>query len=237
MDIVPVLDLMGGVVVHARRGVRKDYRPIVSRLCRGSDPLAIAGALIAAHGFHTLYVADLDAIAGAAPHIAVVAALLRRHAGVGLWIDHGARADYRRQLAAWRDRIAWVYGSESLKDARRLGSRARGATQTPILSLDWRGGRLLGPARLLAAHAGWPERVIALDLDRVGSGRGPDLDLLRRLVALAPAHRFYAGGGVRDARDLDALRRAGAAGALVATALHDGRLDAAALRAYGAGGR
>jgi phosphoribosylformimino-5-aminoimidazole carboxamide ribotide isomerase len=35
---------------------------------------------------------------------------------------------------------------------------------------------------------------------------------------------IYAGGGVRDDADLRALESAGAAGALVATALHEGRI-------------
>jgi phosphoribosylformimino-5-aminoimidazole carboxamide ribotide isomerase len=35
---------------------------------------------------------------------------------------------------------------------------------------------------------------------------------------------IYAGGGVRDGDDLRALEAAGATGALVATALHDGRI-------------
>ncbi|MFW6184077.1 MAG: HisA/HisF-related TIM barrel protein, partial [Chloroflexota bacterium] len=44
-----------------------------------------------------------------------------------------------------------------------------------------------------------------------------------------PALSYYAGGGVRGPADLDALARAGAAGALVATAFHHGTLTAADL--------
>ncbi|MDE2121341.1 MAG: histidine biosynthesis protein, partial [Betaproteobacteria bacterium] len=42
--------------------------------------------------------------------------------------------------------------------------------------------------------------------------------------------RWYAAGGVRDAADLLELRELGLHGALLASALHDGRLDAAQLR-------
>ena len=42
----------------------------------------------------------------------------------------------------------------------------------------------------------------------------------------APAHKLYAAGGVRDRADLIALREAGIDGALIASALHDGRVVA-----------
>jgi phosphoribosylformimino-5-aminoimidazole carboxamide ribotide isomerase len=44
------------------------------------------------------------------------------------------------------------------------------------------------------------------------------------LAEALPDVAIYSGGGVRDNADLLALESAGAAGALVATALHDGRL-------------
>ena len=70
-----------------------------------------------------------------------------------------------------------------------------------------------------------------LDLARVGSGEGPDVTLLGELHARFPDVELLAGGGVRHAADLRALAGAGAAGALVATALHGGAIGADELRA------
>ena len=64
--------------------------------------------------------------------------------------------------------------------------------------------------------------LIVLDLARVGSGAGPDVGAVARIHAAFPDLELLAGGGVRDAGDLRALRAAGAAGALVSTALHGG---------------
>jgi len=64
--------------------------------------------------------------------------------------------------------------------------------------------------------------VIVLDLARVGSGAGFDVELIAALHAAFGELELLAGGGVRDVSDLRALRDAGAAGALVATALHRG---------------
>ena len=78
-----------------------------------------------------------------------------------------------------------------------------------------------------------PRRVVAMTLARVGSGEGPDLLRLAAIKALAgPNRAVYAAGGVRDTGDLDALVTQGIAGALVATSLHDGRIEAATLARF-----
>ena len=100
-----------------------------------------------------------------------------------------------------------------------------------MLSLDFRGDAFQGPSEILAEPGLWPRRVIAMTLARVGSGAGPDLTRLAAIRSVAGGRELYAAGGVRDAADLFALKRAGAAGALIATALHDGRLGRADLEA------
>ena len=95
-----------------------------------------------------------------------------------------------------------------------------------VLSLDFRRAEFLGSPLLLAERMSWPDRVIAMTLDRVGSGEGPDVQRLGQIAAAAGLRRVYAAGGLRDAADLNAARAAGAAGALVATALHTGQIKA-----------
>ena len=62
MQIIPVIDLLGGQVVRGIGGRRSEYRPIESQLVAGSDPGAIATAFVEHFGATTCYVADLDAI-------------------------------------------------------------------------------------------------------------------------------------------------------------------------------
>ena len=73
--------------------------------------------------------------------------------------------------------------------------------------------------------------MIVIDLMRVGTSVGLDLNLIRRLRAAVPAVTLLAGGGVRGKEDLSRLADTGCDGVLVATALHDGRLSAADVRA------
>jgi phosphoribosylformimino-5-aminoimidazole carboxamide ribotide isomerase len=66
--------------------------------------------------------------------------------------------------------------------------------------------------------------LIVMTLARVGTGGGPDLAKIGGIVRRAGDRRVYAAGGVRGLPDLLALRDIGAAGALVATALHRGQI-------------
>jgi phosphoribosylformimino-5-aminoimidazole carboxamide ribotide isomerase len=72
--------------------------------------------------------------------------------------------------------------------------------------------------------------VIVLDLARVGEATGPDVAMVTRVRASAPGTTLIAGGGIRDLADLVRLAEAGCDGALVATALHDGRIGAEDVR-------
>jgi phosphoribosylformimino-5-aminoimidazole carboxamide ribotide isomerase len=227
MRIVPVLDLKGGVVVHARRGQRADYAPLRSSLVDGCEPVAVAQALRAAAHTSTLYVADLDAIAGAPADVQTLAAL---SAVAELWVDAGAITPERAAALAVAGVSRNVVGTES------LGPGAVDDTDKPprVLSVDLRDGKLISPRRELAgrgpgaavplATALGVRELLVIDLVRVGSGSGPPLDAVAELAAALPGVAIYAGGGVRDDADLRALEAAGAAGALVATALHGGRI-------------
>jgi phosphoribosylformimino-5-aminoimidazole carboxamide ribotide isomerase len=225
MRIVPVLDLQGGVVVHARRGDRAGYAPLCSPLVEGSEPVVVAAALCAHAGSERLYVADLDAITGAPADVET----LRRLAGVAeLWVDAGATTAAQAAALDSAGAARNVIGTESLTDA----GYDSGVRPAPVLSVDLRDGLLISPRSELAGRG--PEAGVALarelgvrellviDLARVGSRAGPPLDAVATLARALPDVDVYAGGGVRDDRDLDALARAGAAGALVATALHEG---------------
>jgi len=227
MLVIPVVDLMAGQVVHARRGERTTYRPLQSRLAPSSDPLAVIAALLALAPFPTIYVADLDAIQRRGDHRGLLDRIQAEFPALGVWLDagFGAAADLRE----WsRERRTPVIGSESVASLDALAALRRAAPDA-ILSLDTRGGERLGPAPLFDSPELWPERVIVMTLDRVGAGEGPSLERLRSTLAQAPEKRIVAAGGVRDAHDLDRLEAMGIRAVLAASAIHDGTLDRAAL--------
>ena len=227
-----MLDLLSGQVVRAVRGERSAYRPIVSGLAPGSDPLVITQALLArcarAGAAPLLYIADLDAIQGRAGHAAVLARLLEAVPALTLWLDGGFAdvAGARAALAALGGhaaRVRPVFGSESLRDVSAL--QALRAEPGAILSLDSRQSQAMDPGGSWDRPGLWPDTVIVMTLDRVGAASGPDLELFAALRAKAPGRRWVGAGGVRSAADLVAASQAGASAWLIASALHDGTLD------------
>jgi phosphoribosylformimino-5-aminoimidazole carboxamide ribotide isomerase len=230
VEIIPVLDLMHGQVVHARRGERAHYRPIVSSLCTSAEPVAVLEALLQLHPFRSVYLADLDAILGRSERDFPAETLARRFPHIRFWVDQGLRTSPRPLGAALSNRLE-VVGSESLHDGWREKLAARPAPF--ILSLDFGAAGFLGPRELLESPALWPELVILMALARVGSQAGPDIALLEHYLRTCPANRFIAAGGVRNAEDLWRLEKAGASGVLLASALHDGSIGCADLSEFG----
>ena len=223
MELIPVIDLMGGAVVHARRGARAAYRPIETPLSASAAPQDVAEGLLALGAFRTLYIADLDAIAGGRGHDAVLEALAVRHPGLALWVDAGevSATALARRVAGGPGRP--VIGSESLADIGE--AEAALASGAGLLSLDYGPEGPRGPSELHADAGLWPDAVIVMTLARVGAGQGPDMERLSAILARAEGRRVYAAGGVRDVGDLHHLAELGVAGVLLASALHDGRLS------------
>ncbi|HEY2158283.1 MAG TPA: HisA/HisF-related TIM barrel protein [Isosphaeraceae bacterium] len=233
--IIPVLDVLHGRAVHARGGRREDYRLLHSLLRQGSDPVALAAALRDAWRTGELYLADLDAIAGAAPAIGLYQELARL--GLATWIDAGLRdaTGVKPLLDAGVSRV--VVGLETLAGSEFLTRivEVAGASQV-VFSLDLRDGQAIvasganwetvDPRQIArrAVEAGYAT-IIILDLGRVGTGRGVGtLDLLRDMVTKYPRVEWVVGGGVSGNADVEALWRAGAAAVLVGSAIHDGRM-------------
>jgi HisA/HisF family protein len=222
VNILPVLDLLGGVVVRARMGERHRYQPIASPLSPTSDPADVMRGLLSVHPFTTVYLADLDAIQGTGDNDKTVHRLRAEFPWLTLWVDNGVASIHsaRWWLEAGFGHL--VIGSESQRDMTLV--RHMAGDDRTVLSLDFRGDAFQGPPALLDEVDAWPRTLIVMTLARVGSGAGPDLDRLCSIRTMAAGRDVYAAGGVRDAGDLATLRRAGIAGALVATSLHDGRL-------------
>lgn len=212
--VVGVIDLKDGTAVHAVRGERERYRAL-------GDPLSIA------RGFQLeeLYVADLDAITGAGDNDEVIRALARE---ARVMADSGVCEPVRARALLELGVHRVVVGTETLAEADALD----GLLPEAVLSVDLRDGRTLALDPRLAGlpaldavarlHRSGLREAIVLDLSRVGSGAGPDVELIAEIHAAFPDLELLAGGGVRDIGDLRALSDAGAAGALVATALHRG---------------
>jgi phosphoribosylformimino-5-aminoimidazole carboxamide ribotide isomerase len=220
---------MGGKVVRARLGDRASYRPIDTPLSRTSCAVDVVRGLCTVYPFPTLYVADLDAIQSKGDNLAAIRRIRANFPGLRIWVDNGAAEPSALDAVVGAGLGEAVIGSESQRDSALI-ARHRDSAEI-VLSLDFRGEAFLGPTEILADPDLWPRRVIVMTLGRVGSGAGPDLKRLEAIRSVAGGRELYAAGGVRDAVDLSAVKAAGAAGVLIATALHNGRIVRADLEA------
>lgn len=239
--LLPVIDLKGGLVVRGVAGNRKEYRPVVSSLAAEPTPAAVADAFAKELGAVDVYVADLDAIAGAEPDWRSLANISQ--AGLRIWLDCGVGSVGRAtSLVEFAERVgsfeAIIVGLESTPDDVTLREvlRAVGA-ELGVFSLDlkhgvplstsptWQSQRPVEIARA-AAEVGF-RRMVVLDLAQVGVEGGPSVALLcHELHAALPHMELIAGGGVRHAEDAAVLMAAGCRRVLVASALHSGVLRA-----------
>jgi phosphoribosylformimino-5-aminoimidazole carboxamide ribotide isomerase len=234
--VLGVVDVRNGLAVRARGGRRDEYAPIgrvAGEVIPLGDAVALARTYVERLEVSGLYVADLDAIEGRAPHDAVTRTIAS--IGAPLWLDAGIASvdDARRALDVGATRL--IVGLETLPSFQvlELIGREAGADRV-VFSLDLRDGQPIATAPSLAQQR--PEDLLAravdagagaaivLDLACVGTSQGLDLQLIGRLKAVSRSVRLFAGGGVRGIQDLERLRSAGCDGALVASALLDGQL-------------
>lgn len=232
MDVIPVLDLMNGRVVHGVQGEREHYRPIQSILTPSSEPLTVAEVLKREMGSRACYIADLDAIRGCGDHEKTIRTLADR-IELDLWVDAAIvePASASRLLDAGATRV--VVGSETLPSLETLRTiRNSVLPERMLFSLD------VGPDGVLSSCTALQglqpiealdllvqeglSQVILLTLNLVGTGSGPDWTILEAARTAFPSLSLIAGGGVRNPEDMWKLAEMGVDGALVATAFHRG---------------
>lgn len=213
MKIIPVIDLKDSVVVHAQQGMREQYQPISTHLCQSSDIYRVIEAFLEIYDFDTIYIADLNAITHQGDHDRLITDVLTSFPHLLFWIDRG----YQR-FKKHSDNYMPVLGSECYSDKTVLELKA--FNKHFILSLDYSISEALGAKSLFSDQDLWPDTIIIMTLNRVGSHQGPDLDKLSWFCRQYPHKQFIAAGGIRNTADLQALKQVGVQQALIASALH-----------------
>jgi len=241
VKIIPVIDILEGRVVHAVRGRRKEYQPLKSNLCASTDPVDVAAALKAL-GFSKLYVADLDAILRGKANFAVFKNIADEM-GLELMVDAGINTLEKAENVLKNHVSKIIIGTETLPSVSLVTEAVKlFGSEKVVVSLDLMGDRVLSgfelgalkePLALLRKFQGaGVSQVIVLDLARVGSGEGVNMQFLKEVVSAIKTEVFV-GGGLRDVTDLVELKNIGVSGVLLATALHSGKISLKALKQAG----
>jgi phosphoribosylformimino-5-aminoimidazole carboxamide ribotide isomerase len=235
-ELLPAIDLVGGRVVRLRQG---DFAQETSY---GDDPPAVARAFADA-GAEWLHVVDLDGARDGEPRqLQLIADVVQEVYGrMRVEIGGGLRSAEAVAGALGTGAARAVVGTAALRDPSfALDLVARHGPRRIVASIDVRGGLALGEGWREGAHglpaadavamlaAAGIETFEVTAIERDGLLEGPDLALLRSLVALGRG-RIIASGGVSSVADVIATQAAGCAGAIVGRALYEGRVALAAL--------
>jgi phosphoribosylformimino-5-aminoimidazole carboxamide ribotide isomerase len=226
MQLIPVIDLLNGTVVHAKKGDRKNYQPIQSLISDSSDPMDVVTALLQYYPFQQLYIADLNAIQKIGDtNFKVIHSIAQRYPALKLWIDAGI--NNTAELASWsHSNFNVILGSENFSDLDNFLEIKKHLGADFVLSLDFMPDGYCGPSALIENANYWPENVILMSLADVGANQGPNLVLLAKFKTYSEKFNLYSAGGVRNIDDLNLLKTAGIHGTFIASALHSKQISA-----------
>ncbi len=233
MELYPAIDLRGGKVVQLTQG---DF---ARERIHGDDPVAVAQAFVAA-GARWIHAVDLDAARSGEPvNRHLIAAIA---AGVDVPVQAGGGVRSAEAAAALADvgvaRV--IMGTAAMEDPDLVATIA--SRQPVALGLDVRGREVAVRGWAQGSGIEWPEAlrrlaeagaeaVVVTQIEVEGLMGGPDTTGLAEVVA-ATSLDVIASGGVGTLADLLALDDVVAAGrrlagAIVGTAIYEGRVDVA----------
>ncbi len=223
------MDLLDGVVVHAKRGEREKYVPIhrFSSIVTSSDPARVLETIKP----NEVYIADLNRLMSTGNNRPILKDLRTRNMDLRIMLDYAVKGmeDLKEAVdAEMADKF--VLGTETISLELLEEASKSDIINDISISLDLFNNEVLtsdtkmkiDPLRLIKELNKFPVRdVIVLELNRVGTKSGIDFEFLARAVELSE-HDILCGGGVRNCEDVHKMAAIGVKGALVATAVHDG---------------
>lgn len=221
MKIIPVLDLKGGIVVHARQGLRKNYQAIQSRLHPNSRAEDFIKIFINDFSIDTIYIADLDAITNTGDNFHYIQTLLKRFPSIQFYLDAGISL-FKQSILDF-NQCRPIIGTETHFNIETL-INIKEQYENLILSLDFKDDAFWGIKDILETPAIWPDDVIVMNLDQVGTQQELPLQRLEYIQSLNHKKRIFFAGGIRNIYDLKILQKKGVYAALLATALHNGSI-------------
>ena len=245
MRVIGVVDLLDGRAVHARAGRRESYAP-VQTVARSSSTPATRSRSRATTSTNSASPSCTSRTStpswAVLPQDTIVTPLAAL--GAPLWLDAGVSSADRARHALDLGASHVVVGLETLASYDALGRdlrRRSAARASPSASICATASRSSLRARLVvgrncrragrrctprAPRTPASARSSCSTWRVSAPARGSTFALIARVRDAAPGLMLLAGGGVRGLDDLARLADAGCDGALVATALHDGRLGA-----------
>ncbi len=241
MQLLPAIDIRGGRCVRLLKGdFDRETRYDV-------DPIELAQRY-AGLGAKWLHVVDLDGAERGEPVNLDLVNAMHETTGVNIQLGGGVRSrDSLISMLGVAQRVvigslavtqsdhveAWLdeFGAERFTLALDVRLDDEG---TPYITTHgWqRASRTTLWDALRRFQPTGIEHVLCTDVGKDGALEGPNLELYSDCVQRWPGIAFQASGGVRDAKDLEALAQVGMTCAVSGKALLEGRLSSEEIRSF-----
>lgn len=240
MLIFPAIDLYGGQAVRLYQG---DYDQMT---IYDPEPLHTVEKFEAAGASH-LHLVDLEgAKTGQTTNLPTIEKITAR---TGLFVEVGGGIrnmdTVRRYLDAGVSRV--ILGTAAVTDPDFTARAVAEYGDKIAVGADLKDGKVAIKGWLETSQDGWQtffdrmqqlgvKTIICTDISRDGAMEGTNRELYRTLAVRYPMD-IIASGGVSSLEDIQALKAAGVAGAIIGKAYYTGAIDLAQAIALGEGGR
>jgi phosphoribosylformimino-5-aminoimidazole carboxamide ribotide isomerase len=226
MLVIPAVDIMDGKCVRLVKG-----DPAKSKVYF-DDPLE-AAKLFVDKGADVIHLVDLDAALGSGQNLVVVKKILK-NLNVKVQVGGGIRtleiAEAMLRLGAFRV----IFGTVAVQNPALIAEAiSRYGSQRIVVAIDEKNGK--------AAFHGWKDRseinyldfarrfeemqvgaIVFTTTDVDGTLKGPQVEKIEKLVETVKTP-IIASGGINSLNDIAALASVGVEGAIVGTALYEGK--------------
>ncbi len=237
--IIPVLDILDSICVHAIKGERSQYSPLKSYMFGSSDPHTIIETLHDKYEFNEFYIADLDAIMKNHPNSETIASLIQEF-DIRIMLDSGisTNEDIIKISQFGIEKI--IIGLETLENLGVIKSALNILGKNNIiLSIDMYLEKVITQINEFKlktiseiVNTLWDlgvYKIILLDLFRVGQKVGGITPLYLKLRNEFNGE-IYIGGGIKDLLDIQICYDTQFSGVLIGTAFYDGTINIQKLR-------
>jgi phosphoribosylformimino-5-aminoimidazole carboxamide ribotide isomerase len=232
MIVTPAVDLRNGRCVQLVGG---SYDQQIVEL---DDPVGVA-ARWESDGFGTLHVVDLDAATSRGSNAELVERILDA-ASADVQVGGGLRSteSVDRMISAGAARV--VLGTRAFEDRAWLENIVAAYPQQVVVAADTQGSAIVTHGWVKRSAKSLAVEISALNdlplagllvtaVHKEGLMKGPDLDLMREIVAISD-HPVQASGGIATIDDIRSLAELGVSSAIVGMALYTGALSAAQIQ-------
>lgn len=209
MNIIPAIDIKGGMVVKAMGGNRKYYQPVHISLNQSSDPIVFTRKIVQLYHPSVIYLADLDSLNNDGDNTNIIIELCNLFKNIIFWVDVGNR----KISSLEKNNIIHVMCSECLKKITNFNY----IYKNHIYSYDYKDG-IIGFKYFQKLDSKYKNKIILMNMSDIGTNKGPDYKHIKR-TRRSSKKEYYVAGGISSVFDIIRLRNMKINGVIVSSIL------------------